>query len=837
LETQSKRERWISRAVAIGVFLFILVIYARTMAVSVSFWDCGEFIACAHILGIPHPPGAPLYGMLGRLFSLLPVFESVAQRVNFLSALTGALAGGMLCLVVEKVSRSWFSNGLGWRGRLLGLIGGAAAGMWMAFSDTYWSNTVESEVYGPATFLMVLAIWLSLKWQEAHDRGQGDRLLLLLVYIMFLGIAVHLTVFMISPAIFLFIVLNDRDRLQDWRFWVVAAAMGLVVVSLGEPFMAAMVIALIVTFLGMNTGAEPNRRRWRFCFWMVLLACLGYTIQAFIPIRSMLDPVIDENNPDSWSRFMAYLERKQYGQTSMLEGMFRRKGSWANQFGVHPRMGYWGFFRQGWAPVSWWPLVVGIGLAGIVIGWFRERRRWVYLMVLLFLCTLVIILWMNFSDGTRGVQLEVRDRDYFFTPTYMAFSLWMGLGVSGLLWLVLRKLKGAAGNALFWLLAAATLVAPLGTVAHNYHRHDRSRNWIARDYAHNLLGSCQPDAIIFTNGDNDTFPLWYLQEVEGVRKDVRVVNLSLLNTGWYIKQLHSMEPRVPTGYTDDQADALLPIRWPEDREVDLGGFTLLLKSGQILRVQDRAVLNIVRTNRWQRPVYFAITVSPDNKLGLDQHLKMESMALRLVKEEGPNMIDLERSRALIMDHHVFRGLNDERIYKDENTIKLLTNYAATFAAVGQAFSNRGQYDEARLVLEKGVQELYPFWGIHQVLTRAYDGLDQVDQAIETGKRAVELAAEQDRPMVYSNLLPVFQKHDRLGDLLAFVENRLMNDPEEFSAYWALFRIHHTTGNIQQAAGALERWLSIHPEDERTREFLTDYRRQMLTTGEPAGEEP
>ena len=836
MEIQSARERWMNRAVALGVFLFVLVVYIRTMAVSVSFWDCGEFIACAHILGIPHPPGAPLYGLLGRLFSILPLFETVARRVNFLSVLTGALAAGMLSLVVERISRSWFAEGLGWRGRLLGMIGGLTAGLWMAFSDTYWSNTVESEVYGPATFMMILVVWLSLKWREAHEQGRGSQLLLMLVYIMFLGIAMHLTVFLISPAVFLFIVLNDRDRLQDWRFWLVAAALSLVVVSLGTPFLVAMLIALVISVLGMTTGSETAHPRWRFCFWMVLLGFLGYTMQAFIPIRSLLDPVIDENNPDNWDRFVAYLERKQYGQTSMLEGMFHRKGSWANQFGIHVRMGYWGFFRQGWAPVSWWPLVVGIGLAGMVIGWFRERRRWIYLMVLLLLCTLVIIFWMNFSDGTRGVQLEVRDRDYFFTPTYMAFSLWMGLGVSGLLWLLLRKLKGAAGTALFWLLAAAMLIAPFGTMAYNYHRHDRSRNWIARDYAYNLLGSCQPDAIIFTNGDNDTFPLWYIQEVEGIRKDVRVVNLSLLNTGWYIKQLHKLEPRVPTGYTDEQADALVPIRWPEDREVDLGGFILSLKSGQILRVQDRAVLNIIRTNRWQRPIYFAITVSPDNKLGLDSHLKMESMALRLVKEEGPNMIDLDRSRALIMDHHLFRGLNDDRIHKDDNTIKLLTNYAASFAAVGQAFCNSGQYDEARTVLEKGIQVLYPFWGIHQVLARAYDGLDETDRAIETGQQAVELAAEADRPMVYSNLLPFYEKHDRIEDLTAFVENRLMNDPEEFSAYWALFRIYHTTGNVQQAAGALERWLSVHPEDGRTRDFLADYRRSVLTPDQPTGED-
>jgi tetratricopeptide (TPR) repeat protein len=832
----SARERWINRLVAVFVFLFVLVVYIRTMAVSVSFWDCGEFIACAHILGIPHPPGAPLYGLLGRLFSLLPLFETVARRVNFLSALTGALAAGMLYLVVERIGRRWFSEGLGWRGRLLTMIGGITAGLWMAFSDTYWSNTVEAEVYAPATFLMILVVWLSLKWQQAHEQGWGDRLLLLLVYVLFLGIAVHLTVFLISPAVFLFLVLNDRERLQDWRFWMVAIALSVVVISLGEPFLVAMLFALVVTFLGMTMGKESGRPRWRFCFWMVVLGFLGYSIQAFIPIRSMLDPFIDENNPDNWERFMAYLERKQYGQTSMLEGMFRRKGSWVNQFGVHRRMGYWGFFRQGWAPVSWWPLVVGIGLAGMVIGWFRERRRWFYLMVLLMLCTVVIVFWMNFSDGTRGVQLEVRDRDYFFTPTYMAFSLWMGLGVSGLLWLALRRLKGAAGKALFWLLAAATLVAPMGTLAYNYHRHDRSHNWIARDYAYNLLGSCRPDAIIFTNGDNDTFPLWYLQEVEGDRKDIRVVNLSLLNTGWYIKQLHNMEPRVATGYTDVQADALIPIRWPEDKEIDLGGFMLPLESGQILRVQDRAVLNIIRSNRWQRPIYFAITVSPENKLGLDNHLKMESMALRLVKEEGSNMIDLERSRDLIMEHHRFRGLNDTTIYKDENTVKLLTNYAASFAAVGQAFCNRNQFDEAREVLEKGVQVLYPFWGIYQVLARAYDGLGEVDRAIEAGQRAIELANEEERPMVYSNMLPIYQQHNRIEDLLAYIENRLMNNPEEFSAYWALFRIHHASGRIQQAAGALERWLSVHPEDERTREFLNSYRQRITTFDEPRGED-
>ena len=719
------RERIINWLIALFVFVVVLVVYVRTMAASASFWDCGEFIAVSHILGVPHPPGAPLYVLWGRLFSLLPIFGMVARRVNFFSALTGALAAGLLYVVVERVSRGWFGEGFGWRGRLLGMVGGVTAGLWMAFSDTYWTNAVEAEVYTLAMLLMVLATWLGLRWYDVRGERGGDNVLVLLVYVLFLGIGVHMTIFLVAFPILMLVMLTDGERLRDWRLWLVLLALVTVVTSV-TPFLRFSLLALVASFVGMLWGGEVGRRRWRFCFWLVLLGLVGYTVQGFIPVRSMLDPAIDENDPDNWERFKLFLERKQYGQESMLRLMFRRKGSWISQFGVHERMGFWGFFRQGWAPTGWWPLVLGVGLLGMVVGWFRERRRWLYLMVLMVICSVGLVLYINFSDGTRGVQLEVRDRDYFFTPAYVYFSLWMGLGVSGLLWLVLRYVRGGLWRELlFWVLLVVMLVLPVGTLGYNYHRHDRSRNYIAHDYGYNILNSCERDGILFTNGDNDTFPLWYMQEVEGVRRDVRVVNLSLLNTSWYIKQLGHMEPRVRTGYTDEQADRLRPMRWPEDREIDLGGFFLPLKRGQILRIQDRGVLNIIRANRWERPIYFAITVSPGNKLGLDKHLKMESMVLRVIKEESVNMIDLERSRDLIMNHHIFRGLNDEAVFKDDNTRKLLTNYAAVFSAVGQALCNQGKFEEASEVLEKGAEVLYPFWGVYQVLARAYEGLGEL----------------------------------------------------------------------------------------------------------------
>jgi len=788
------------------VSVIVLVVYVRTMAASVSFWDCGEFIACAHILGIPHPPGAPLFTMLGRIFSLIPLFETVARRVNFLSAFTGALAAGMLSVVVGSISRYWFGRNLDrnleWKGALLSAAGGITAGLWMAFSDTYWSNAVEAEVYAAATFLMVLIIWLLLRWRETYDRPGGDRLLLLVMYLLFLGIGIHLTVFLIAPAVFLLIVLVDGERLRDWRFWLVSLALGVVIVSLGEPFLMASGGALVLSFAGMIWGSPGGRRRWRFCFWTAALGLLAYTIQAFIPVRSLLDPIIDENDPENWNSFMYYLGRKQYGQESMLSLMFHRKGAWISQFGVHPRMGFWGFFRQGWAPLGWWPGVLGIGLLGMVVGWFRERKIWWFLLALMVLCSLVIVLWMNFSDGTRGIQLEVRDRDYFFTPTYVLFSLWMGLGVSGLLWLVLTRWRTWPGRVIFWILLAAVLIAPLGTMAYNYQRHDRSRNLIARNYAYNLLHSCDPDALLFTNGDNDTFPLWYLQEVEEVRKDVRVVNLSLLNTPWYIKQLRDLEPKVSLELSDGQIDRLMAVR---------------LRDGTVMRIQDQMIKEIIRSNQGKRPIFFAVTIPEENRVGLDEYFLMEAMVYRLLPEKRTRVMDLERTRRNLNEIYRYDSLGDEDVYTDENTRRLLYNLSSAFISLANEYYNVGRTDEAEAQLQKATEVLSGDWRPHAFLADILGKKGEYAAAYDHVRRAID-----QEPSFYV-------LHRMRGSYAA----ALGDTAEALSAYQEAYRLNASSrpvimeltdlylssGRMVQARELLQDWLDQHPQDSVAEKLL------------------
>src|SRR5512143_3271778 len=195
------------------------------------------------------------------------------------------------------------------------------------------------------------------------------------------------------------------------------------------------------------------------------------------------------------------------------------------------------------------PLLLGV--AGAVWQARRERASFLTMLVLFLFATLGMIVFLNFSDN------EVRDRDYFFVTGYHAFAIWMGLGLVWVTGWVRGSFRGAAGQR--WAAgAAAVLLAaqPVALARNLWYVHDRSRDYVAHDYAWNMLASVKPNSFVFTNGDNDTFPLWYMQEVEEFRKDVRVVCLALLQTDWYIQQMRDQEPRLPVNLGDDVIHAI-----------------------------------------------------------------------------------------------------------------------------------------------------------------------------------------------------------------------------------------------------------------------------------------
>lgn len=346
---------------------------------------------------------------------------------------------------------------------------------------------------------------------------------------------------------------------------------------------------------------------------------IGYSSYALVIIRSQAEPPIDENDPSTVQDFVSYLSRDQYGQSPLLMGntydnsigaidredevLFPRRHSaqpqhmqYYSQFDsdlsyflsyqvnhMYIRYFNWNFIGReadvqdtGWysgfsetrhsnnpANSGYFYLPLLIGLFGFLYHFKNDWKRGLAILALFLLTGLAIIFYLN------QTPFEPRERDYAYVGSFFAFSIWIGLGATGIVEII-KDATGSSKSVVFASLGVMFLAVPGWMLGQNWRSHDRSERYVARDYAYNLLNSLEQNAIVFTNGDNDTFPLWYIQEVEGVRTDVRVVNLSLLNTDWYIKQLrdrttHESLP-LPITLSDEEIEQMtsqLELHEPE----------------------------------------------------------------------------------------------------------------------------------------------------------------------------------------------------------------------------------------------------------------------------------
>jgi tetratricopeptide (TPR) repeat protein len=844
------RQDKVSLLISFFVFLFSFGIYFKTMAPTVSFWDCGEFIACAYILGIPHPPGTPLFVVMARIFSEIPFFDQIAARVNLLSAITSALAVWLIYLVIVKLAGRWNRG----HESLWITIGRYAAGivgsLFVAFSMTFWSNAVEAEVYGLSMFMMMLMLYLALLWMDHLAEPKGDRLLVLIAYLALLSTGIHMTVFLVVPGLFLLIVLTDRRKLLDWRFWVTGLVLALVVHRV-TPFLVALGAWLFITL--MFSLSAQRKKAWTLCFLITLAGVAGYSCQLFIPIRSSLDPAVDENDPDNWASLKSFLERSQYGQESMISRMFYRRGSWANQLGTKERMGFWGFFREEYMHKGLWFIPTFLGLFGIWELVRKRKREGVVLIFLILACTLGLVFYMNFADGTRPdpltgqiIRLEVRDRDYFFTPGFMFFALAMGLGAFGLIRRLGRLLENKSKmlQPTLGILAVILLILPLLALKKNYKRNDRTGNWIPYDYAYNHLMSCDKDGMLITNGDNDTFPLWFLQNVEKIRQDVRIINLSLLNADWYILQLKDMW-KVPISLTYDQIKGI-PTRMPDGQVVPhprepywdqiRQQRTYLFphldeKTGKFLRIQDLALEDIAVTNQWKYPFYFARTTPPSSRVGLDDHVVKEGLVDRLVPEEGKDMLDPVIFRHNLWDVYRYRGLADMNVYKDDNTIGLLMNYSERFIDLADYYRSHDQTEDAIAALEKSARVLPDYYRTYIQLYRIFTDRGEAPKADSLltayEKRMETLTAKYLELLLYHQYLALaYQAQEKFLDAQRAMEKAYDISPQDKMTFQILRQLYMINQEPDKLVKLLENWLEAYPSDQQTRQLLERYKNQQ-----------
>ncbi len=787
----------VNRIVAGSVFIVSLVTYVITLSPTVVFWDVGEFCAAAFSLQVPHPPGAPLFLLLARLASMIPFASDVAVRMHFISALASALTCGLLYLLSVSFIVMWRGEPTTLYDRVV-VYGSAVIGaLSLTFSPTFWFNAVEAEVYGMSMLFVGGIIWLGMRWyQHAADQG-GEMYLLLIAYIVGLAVGVHLlAILALFPVMLFYYFRNYEFSMPSLiKFGVVAMIIFGVVYpgvvkelpslldgefggTKSEIFVFVPAILVVAACYGVYYSIKKHNRALNIAVLSFLLIILGYSTYTMVYIRANAKPPMNENNPSTLARLVLYLNREQYGEAPLIDRRWNNDPDqraaqakytsdldffWKYQLD-HMYLRYFGWNYVGsegdWkeAGVNWnqlYGIPLFLGIVGAFHHWRRDPKMAAVATATFVVMGLALVVYFNMQEP------QPRERDYFYVGSFFIFSMWIGMGVLGAIDWIRQRFEATGKNSFtaFGILILAFIFVPVNMLRTNFHQADRKGNYVAWDYSYNLLQTCDQDAILFTNGDNDTFPLWYLQDVEGVRRDVRVVCLSLLNTSWYITQLKHEEPygarRVAISIPDAEIASIGPrefqprmVRLPVPGEImkrysvegtsatlrdkdrmsdvpDTISFympnTISYGNVKAIRVQDLLVYNIILSTNWQRPVYFAMTVAPDGQIGLKDYLQLEGLSFRLVPRKGTsfwsNMNEPRMRQQLFTDvqkpsktpaiGYLWRGLNDSTIYFDEDIRRLMTNYRQAFLLLAQYYANTaGESQKAAGPLDR-MEQLIP----------------------------------------------------------------------------------------------------------------------------------
>ncbi|MFL5638885.1 MAG: DUF2723 domain-containing protein [Gemmatimonadaceae bacterium] len=725
------------RAATVAAAL-VFVLYLLTLAPSTAMWDTSEYIAAAYTLGLPHPPGNPFFVLIGRFFAILPIAGNVAMRINMLAALCSAAAAGMWFLITERVLVGWLPE------RWQRIVGGSLAALVGATAYTVWSQSVVNEkVYTVSLLGLALVSWLIVRWCDDPVGPKADRLLVMIAYLSGLGYANHMAGFLAVPAVAAAIVIRRPSTLIRWRLLLAIAGALLLGMTpfLTQPLRAA-------HFPAINEG-EPTG-----CATEIAADCTF--------------------SKATYDRFKYNFNRGQNAKPALTD----RQIPFIEQVEM-----WWLYFRWQWLrdPVVRYPglqnmlatLFLLLGGLGGYVHWKRDRRSFSYFGPLMFMVTIALVYYMNFRYGwSQAPQLgdsvprEVRDRDYFYLWSYSAWSVWAALGLV-FVWETFAALidrersevgidpkasdrsevgierNATAANGLptrrGWLLATPVLALAIVPLFGNWKSASRAGQTDTADFAADLLNSVEPYGILITAGDNDTFPLWYAQEVEGIRRDVIVACLSLLNTDWYTRQLlrrpvyeydslrgpaiyRGRVWKKPTGpplrLTMAEADAVPPA-------IELSTPQTFTKEGTdiVVNIQPREfgdfrglehadlfVLYMIRDGYPERPFFFSRTIGGyTEELGFAPYTVTTGLARKLMPQlpkagsgivavGGEGWFDVETSRALW--ERVYRApqsIARRDLWVDRPSAGIPFLYLRTALTLGTALEQTGRTAEARQV--------------------------------------------------------------------------------------------------------------------------------------------
>jgi len=747
-------------------FLVIFVIYVLTLSPTTAFWDTSEYIAAAKVLGIPHPPGNPLFTVLAHVWGMLPLAANYAKRINLFAAFTSAAGAGFWFLVAER----WLRNILPAR---LPRLGAAFAGIFAsAMAWTVWNqSTVNEKVYTVSLLSIAMIVWCMVRWADLPDSPRRNGLLILAAYLAALTSTNHMMGVLALPVIAVYVFWTQpRLALQPWVLlmaWVlllgVSGVLGdsLTVLTHGgnwsNPQSALTYSGAVdgssavaaLTRLGGLVGIVAiagwgiyTDRRNPLLYVGVLAVLVGLTLNyVYLPIRAGQHPPINEGEPVGFfsQALSDVLNRLQYGKPPVSQ----RMSPLGAQLGM-----YWHYWSWQWAKDigALGSLATGLFTAlcawglGILIA--KDRRAGVTAAVLLFTLTLLLIYYLNFRymftyPNVSPDDREVRERDYFYVASFAFVGVLLAAGFAAAIRATAEWLGDRSTEQRRWLAGTPVLALALIPLFGNRLSAPRNHETLASDFAVDMLQSVAPYGILITAGDNDTFPLWFAQEVLGVRRDVILANLSLMNTDWHLRQLKRRVPATfdpaaapkvwqpgsdtnavpltgmppggwqkPAGSVFSESEAMLDslaevMAAPKDT-IQLG--TVWVKFGtQTLTKSDVAVLFLIKDNLGKRPIFFSWSDGgyPDTTLGLEQYLVTQGMVRQLMPQPvtpgGPiinstmGFVNIPLTRTLLFDvYHPDAAAHDRPLgWFDPPSASILSLYEIVYRGSAQVLLQAG----------------------------------------------------------------------------------------------------------------------------------------------------
>ena len=643
------------------VFLVALLFYSWTLAPTVTLTDSGELIVVARGLGIAHPPGVPLWIILAHLASLVP-FGNVAQRINFSSALFAALACAMLTLAVAEViitasylaaakRRKKGTKKIKELGVTHPMVAAPAlgAGLLMAFSRTLWSYATITEVYALNALLIAIIFFLMFRWRRciAEDR-------------------MHL-----STA-------SNRGQVTRHDVFLYSAAL-IFGLALGVHHVTVALTLPAVALIVFRTQGVRFFSSRRLVYAALISIGALVAVYAYLPLAASRSPVINWGHPRSLQEIWWHLTGRQYQVYFSFKPEIM-----GEQFAEFCRMA----LREFGFP--WLPLSLVLAFAGLADAFKRDRT------IFWFLLTIVI------ADLAYALSYEIaEDKDAYYLPTFISGAIAAGLGI----WWLIRSAISKSLPVVKPSLAAVVAVLVVSTLAltANWPFNNRRQYFIAHDYVDNLLKAIAPNGLLLTLDWQVVSPMFYAQEVERLRPDVKVVDINLLRRSWYFDYLKHAYPGL-IERSREKIDVFVENlkEWERDPRAFAGSPALTQRiSAAFLEMIQSMVMNESRV----APVYMTNDlISSDSVKGeltrwLTQKYQLvpQGLVLNLADDQGfhdsPDV------------HLEVRGLADGTLRFEKGdpiNVKVLPSYANMLTNRGRYLALFGQYERASAAFEQAL---------------------------------------------------------------------------------------------------------------------------------------